>query len=112
MASRTAADWQAALAIAGVPAGTVALPVEMLDAPQPVANGMFHRFEHAALGPVTVLGPPVRVGEDGFVPAPPTAPFGSEVRDVLAWAGFAGADVERLVAGGAVAPRPRGPRRA
>jgi crotonobetainyl-CoA:carnitine CoA-transferase CaiB-like acyl-CoA transferase len=110
MASRTAAEWQAALAAAGVPAGTVALPLEMLDAPQPAANSMTHRFEHPALGPVTVLAPPVRVGESGFTPAPPTPPFGSEVRDVLAWAGVASADVDRLVSGGAVTPR--GARRA
>jgi crotonobetainyl-CoA:carnitine CoA-transferase CaiB-like acyl-CoA transferase len=110
MASRTAEDWQARLTAAGVPAGTVALPVEMLDAAQPAANGMFHRFEHAELGPVTVLAPPVRVGPDGFVPGPPTRPFGSEAREILAWAGFSGADVERLVAAGAVTPRaPRRP---
>ena len=109
MASRTADEWQAALSAAGVPAGTVALPVEMLDAPQPAANGMLHRFEHPALGRVTVLAPPVRVGDGGFAPAPPTAPFGSEVRDILAWAGLAGAAVDRLLDGGAVTPRgPRG----
>ena len=33
--------------------------------PQPAANGMFHRFDHASLGPVTVLGPPVRAGRCG-----------------------------------------------
>jgi formyl-CoA transferase len=105
MASRTGAEWQAVLTAAGVPVGTVALPVEMLDAPQPAANGMFHRFEHAKLGPVTVLAPPVSVGADGFVAGPPTKPFGSEVRELLAWAGFAPADVERLATGGAVTPR-------
>ena len=110
MASRTADDWQAALSAAGVPAGTVALPVEMLDAPQPAANAMMHHFDHPTLGRVTVLAPPVRVGADGFAPAPPTAAFGSEVRDILAWAGFAGAALDRLLGGGAVTPR--GPRRA
>jgi hypothetical protein len=55
---------------------------------------------------VTVLGPPVRVDEDGFAPGAPTPAFGSEARAILAWAGFAPADVERLLAGGAVTPRP------
>jgi hypothetical protein len=53
-----------------------------------------------------VLGPPVQVDAGGFVAGPPTAPFGSEVRAILAWAGFAERDVERLLAGGAVTPTP------
>jgi hypothetical protein len=63
---------------------------------------MFHRLDHPVLGPVTVLGPPVQVGDGGFTPGPPTAAFGSEVRAILEWAGFARLDVERLVAGGAL----------
>jgi hypothetical protein len=66
---------------------------------------MFQRVEHPTLGPVTVLGPPVQLDADGFVPGAPTAPFGSEARAILAWAGFAEADVERLVSGGAVTPK-------
>jgi crotonobetainyl-CoA:carnitine CoA-transferase CaiB-like acyl-CoA transferase len=83
----------------------VALPVEMLDAEQPAANGMFHRFTHPALGPVTVLGSPLAQGEGGFAPGPLTPPLGSETRAILAWAGFGPADLERLIAGGAVTPR-------
>jgi crotonobetainyl-CoA:carnitine CoA-transferase CaiB-like acyl-CoA transferase len=106
IASRTTEEWKAVLDAAGVPASGIALPAEILDDPQPAANAMFHRFEHETLGPVTVLGPPVRVDEDGFAPGAPTPAFGSEARAILAWAGFAPADVERLLAGGAVTPRP------
>lgn len=105
VASRTTEEWQAVLEAAGVPAGGVVLPVEMLDAAQPAANGMFHRVEHPVLGPVTVLGPPVAVGDHGFAAGPPVPAFGSEARAILAWAGFAAPDVDRLVAGGAVTPR-------
>lgn len=105
IASRTTADWRAALETRGVPASGVTLPVEILDDPQPEANGMFHRYDHPALGPVTVLGAPLRQGDDGFVAGPPTPPFGSETRAILAWAGLAEADVDRLVAGGAVTSR-------
>jgi len=104
LASRTTQEWKTLLDAAGVPASGVALPVEILDDPQPAANAMFQRFEHPTLGPVTVLGPPVQVDGAGFVPGPPTPAFGSEVRAILAWAGFAERDVERLVAGGAVTP--------
>jgi crotonobetainyl-CoA:carnitine CoA-transferase CaiB-like acyl-CoA transferase len=106
LASRTTQEWKAVLDAAGVPVSGVALPVEILDDPQPAANAMFQRVEHGTLGPVTVLGPPVQVDAGGFVPGPPTPPFGSEVRAILAWAGFTERDVERLLAGGAVTPTP------
>jgi CoA:oxalate CoA-transferase len=105
MASRTTQEWKTVLDAAGVPASGVALPLEILDDPQPAANAMFQRFEHPTLGPVTVLGPPVQVDDSGFVPGPPTAAFGSEARPILAWAGFGERDVDRLIAGGAVTPK-------
>ena len=105
IASRTTRDWKTVLDAAGVPASGVALPVEILDDPQPTANAMFQRVEHPTLGAVTVLGPPVHLDADGFVPGPPTAAFGSEAGAILAWAGFAEADVERLLRGGALTPR-------
>jgi crotonobetainyl-CoA:carnitine CoA-transferase CaiB-like acyl-CoA transferase len=105
LASRTTAEWQAVLDARGVPASGVALPVEMLDDPHAAASALLHRHAHPVLGPVTVLGSPLAQGDGGFVPAPPVAPFGSEVRAILAWAGFATPDVDRLLAGGAVTPR-------
>jgi CoA:oxalate CoA-transferase len=104
VASRTTEEWQAHLAQAGVPASRVALPLEILDDAQPAANGMFARQEHPSLGPLTVFGPPVRLDGDGFVAGAPTAAFGSEARAILQWAGFAPAEVERLLVGGAVSP--------
>jgi crotonobetainyl-CoA:carnitine CoA-transferase CaiB-like acyl-CoA transferase len=106
VASRTTEEWQAHLAGVGVPASRVALPLEILDDAQPAANAMFARQDHPALGPLTVFGPPVGLDADGFVAGPPTAPFGSEVRTILEWAGFGGVEVERLLAGGAVSASP------
>jgi crotonobetainyl-CoA:carnitine CoA-transferase CaiB-like acyl-CoA transferase len=105
IASRTTEEWAAVLTAAGVPASRVALPLEILDDPQPAANAMLARQDHPVLGQVTLLGSPVHLDGDGFVPAPPTAPFGSEVRAILAWAGFGDADVQRLLGSGAVTPR-------
>jgi len=104
VASRTTAEWREIMAKAGVPASGVALPLEILDDPQPAANNVFHRADHPVLGPVTVLGPAVRLSDDGFVAGPPTPPFGSEVQAILEWAGFAPADVKRFLDGGAVTP--------
>jgi formyl-CoA transferase len=106
LASRTTEEWTATLAAAGVPASRVALPLEILDDAQPVANAMFARQDHPALGPLTVLGSPVNLDGEGFAPGPPTAAFGSETRAILAWAGFGDADVRRLLAGGAVTASP------
>lgn len=106
MASRTTGEWRSLLEARGVPASGVALPIEILDDEQPAANRMFYRYDHPALGPMTVLGAPLDQGDGGFAPGPPTPPFGSEVREILAWAGFAERHVERLLAAGAVGPRP------
>jgi hypothetical protein len=65
---------------------------------------MFHRFDHPTAGPVTVLGPAVRLDDDAFAPGAHTARFGSEVRAILAWAGFAEPRITRLLEGGAVTP--------
>src|SRR5262245_51367578 len=105
LASRTTREWQATLETHGVPASGVALPLEIIDDEQARSNAMFQRLEHPALGPVTVLGPAVAASDGGFAPAPLTRPFGSEVREILGWAGFSHADVERFAAGGAVTPR-------
>ena len=106
IASRTTAEWKTLLDARGVPASHVALPVEILDDAQPAANEMFHRFDHPTVGPVTVLGPAVHLDGDGFAPGPHTPPFGSEARAILEWAGFAKADVQRLLDGGALTPTP------
>jgi crotonobetainyl-CoA:carnitine CoA-transferase CaiB-like acyl-CoA transferase len=104
IAARTTEEWQTLLSGAGVPASRVALPLEILDDPQPAANRMFHRLEHPALGTVTVLGSPVRLDGDAFTPGPPTAAFGTEARTILEWAGFEAPDVTRLLASGVVTP--------
>ena len=106
IAERTTAEWKKILDEHGIPASGVALPVEILDDEQPAANGMLHHFRHPSLGPVTVLGPAVGLDGDGFRPGAPTAPFGSEAGSILAWAGFPGDEVERLLASGVVTPRP------
>jgi formyl-CoA transferase len=105
ISKRTTAEWKEILDKAGVPASGVALPVEILDDAQPAANDMFHRFDHPAQGPITVLGPAVRLDNDGFSPGPPTAPFGSEAAAILEWAGFGAAEVKRLVDSGVVTPK-------
>lgn len=100
LASKTTAEWQAVFDGHGVPAARVALPVEMLDDPQVLANGFLHELPHPALGIVRVLAPPVRLSGEGFRPSSATAPFGSETRAILASLGLAGTDIAQLIASG------------
>lgn len=86
--ARPTTEWQATLVEAGVPVSDVKLPMEMFDDEQPRANDMFHDLPHPALGNVRLLAPPVWMDEDGFQPGPPSAPFASEARSILASLGF------------------------
>ena len=66
---------------------------------------MFHRFDHAALGPVTVLGPPVRVDADGFVAGAVDAAFRQRgARDPERGPASARPTCSGLLDGGAVTP--------
>jgi crotonobetainyl-CoA:carnitine CoA-transferase CaiB-like acyl-CoA transferase len=100
IASRSTAEWKAAFDAHGVPAAGVKLPIELLDDEQVLANRMVHDVDHPAIGPVRVLANPVRLDGDGFVPAPITPAFGSEVRDLLAAAGFSVAEIDSFIADG------------
>ncbi|MBI2765054.1 MAG: CoA transferase [Chloroflexi bacterium] len=102
LATKTTKEWQAIFDEAGTPASAVFLPFELLNDPQPLANGLLHDMEHPALGPVRVLAPPLSIGLDGFRPGLPTAPFGSETRVLLAGLGLTEADIEACIQSGAV----------
>jgi crotonobetainyl-CoA:carnitine CoA-transferase CaiB-like acyl-CoA transferase len=102
-AARPAADWLARLEAAGVPAGPVLDIAEMHRDPQTLAREMVVSVEHSRLGPVQTIGLPVKFsGTPGGVRR--AAPlYGEHSREVLAEFGFAAAEIERLLAAGAVA---------
>ena len=88
IASRTTEEWQAILAAAGVPGKPRRAAARDPRRPAAGRERMFARQDHPSLGPVTVLGPPLRLDGDGFVAGRADAAFGSEARALLAWAGF------------------------
>jgi crotonobetainyl-CoA:carnitine CoA-transferase CaiB-like acyl-CoA transferase len=100
MASRTTAEWKTIFDAHGIPAAGVKIPLELLDDPQALANGMLHDLEHPALGPVRVVSTPVRLDGDGFEPAAPARPFGSETREILRALKFSDADVDGFLGDG------------
>ena len=74
MPTRSRADWIAALTAAGVPCGDVRAVDQALADPQVLARRMIEVVQHAAAGPLKVLGIPIKLSETpGSVrSAPPT----------------------------------------
>ncbi len=103
---RSAADWLARLDEAGVPAGPVNDIAEMLDDPQTRARRMVVEVEHARLGRIRTLGCPIKVGDAPTGPRKGPPGLGEDSRAILAECGFPPAEIEALLAEGAVgAPR-------
>jgi crotonobetainyl-CoA:carnitine CoA-transferase CaiB-like acyl-CoA transferase len=98
LASRPTGEWRAQFDAHGIPAAGVALPMELLDDEQALANGLLHDLDHPALGPVRVLAPPLALDGDGFRPTPAAAPFGADTRALLGELGFTDDEVARLIA--------------
>jgi crotonobetainyl-CoA:carnitine CoA-transferase CaiB-like acyl-CoA transferase len=99
---RTTREWLDGFARVGVPAGPVLTIGEMLEDPQAEARRMVVATEHPALGPVKTIGLPIKFsGTPGGVRRP--APrLGEHSREILREHGYGAAEIEALVAAGAV----------
>ena len=63
-------------------------------------------YDHHALGPTRMLASPLSIDGNGFAPAPPTRPFGSDTMEILVECGFTHVEAESLAADGVVIARP------
>lgn len=74
MRERTRDGWLRAFATAGVPCGAVRSVPEALSDPQVTARRMIEAVEHAVLGPMKVLGTPIKLSDTpaSIRTAPPT----------------------------------------
>jgi crotonobetainyl-CoA:carnitine CoA-transferase CaiB-like acyl-CoA transferase len=101
-ARRTTADWLERLEAARVPAGPVLSVGEMHADPQTRARDMVVTADHSRVGPVRTLGLPVKFSETagGIVRGAPV--LGQHTREVLRENGYDGAEIEKLIAEGAV----------
>lgn len=97
----TTANWVAALEAAGVPAGPVLDVNEMLRHPQTHARDMVTTVPHRTLGTVHTLGCPVKIGDTRLTPRCGAPILGEHTRDVLKEAGYAEAEIDRLIEDGA-----------
>ena len=103
IAGRTLAAWLDGLREAGVPAGAVRDIDAVLADAQVRARDMITRLSHPALGPLDVLGVPVKLSDTpGAVrTAPPT--LGQHTQAVLSGdLGLSGEAISRLRASGVV----------
>jgi crotonobetainyl-CoA:carnitine CoA-transferase CaiB-like acyl-CoA transferase len=101
IASQTSEHWVALLREAGVPVSKVFLPIELFGDEHINANNYFHSFEHPQVGPMTVVGSPLRLDkEEGFHPGQPTRLFGSESEAILSQLGFSKKEIDDLMAAG------------
>lgn len=92
----TAAEWEARFAEADVPCTRVRSVPEMLVDPQALANGTLATVQHPTLGPVRLLGVPVRLGSTPGAPAGPPPGIGEHTDAILAEAGLAPTEIARL----------------
>src|SRR5688572_30748452 len=94
--ARTRNDWIRDLAAAGVPCGAVRSVPEALSDPQVSARRMIEAVEHAVLGPMKVLGTPIKLSDTpaAIRTAPPA--LGQHTDAVLGELGYSAGDIARL----------------
>ena len=102
LAPHTAAEWEARFAEADVPCTRVRSVPEILVDPQALRNGVLATGQHPVLGPVRMLGVPVRLTDTPGAPAGPPPAVGEHTDEVLAEAGVSPEEIARLRRAGAV----------
>ncbi|HZS33025.1 MAG TPA: CoA transferase [Methylomirabilota bacterium] len=102
LAERTAAEWEARFTAAGVPSTRLRSIPELLQDAQALAIGALATVPHDALGPVRLLGVPVRLEATPGVPAAAPPDVGEHTDAVLDEIGLEPGEVARLRQAGVV----------
>lgn len=103
LAADTAAGWTRRLREAGVPCGAVRSVGEALSDPQTLARVMVETVDHPTIGPLRVLGVPVKLSDTpGSVHAPPPRLGEHTARVLRNDLGYSAARVTALAETGAV----------
>jgi crotonobetainyl-CoA:carnitine CoA-transferase CaiB-like acyl-CoA transferase len=101
--ARTSGDLLGRFETLGVPAGPVYDINQMHQDPQVLARRMVVEVEHARLGPVRTIGLPVKFSDTPGEVSQGAPMFGQHTREVLRECGFADAEIDALLAEGAIA---------
>ncbi len=96
IATRTAAEWDAVFAAAGVVGGGVADLTEVLDSGQPAARQLLAEVD-TAVGPSQVTTSGYLVNGEPLPPTSGVPLLGEHSRDVLLELGYAEAEIDRLI---------------
>jgi crotonobetainyl-CoA:carnitine CoA-transferase CaiB-like acyl-CoA transferase len=94
--TRTTADWLSRFDAAGVPAGPVRFVDELFDDPQVHANDLLVEVEHPLVGPLQMVGPPVRMSRTPLQPQGASPTLGQHTDDVLRALGYDGGRIDDL----------------
>ena len=99
-ATRTADDWAELLDGAGVPAGKIRGVLDAIEAATDAGHDPRVTVEHPAIGPLSLIGSPIRT--DGM-PSPTAPPLlGQHTAEILRECGVDDAEIDALSASGAV----------
>jgi formyl-CoA transferase/CoA:oxalate CoA-transferase len=102
MATATRSEWIARLTAAEVPSGSVRTVAEALGDPHLAAREMIRSVTHATIGPIRVIGSPVKLSDTptGVRTAPPV--LGAHTNAVLEELGYEEGAIADLRASGAI----------
>ncbi len=103
LAHETTAHWLDLFERGGVPAGPLYDLGQVYRDPHVLARGMLAEVEHPTAGRFPQIGIPVKLSETPGRIARPAPRLGEHTDEVLAWAGYAPAEVAALRAEGAAA---------
>lgn len=106
-ATRTSADWLAALRAAGYPCSPYNLPHEAVVDPQVRANDFVVDLDHPVFGRYTTTGMPVSFEKASSGVTGPSPTFAAHTAAVLAEAGLSSERIAELVDAGVVVDDPR-----
>ncbi|MBB5705735.1 CaiB/BaiF CoA transferase family protein [Sphingopyxis panaciterrulae] len=100
--AKTTAEWLDILLPAGVWAGPVHGYAELVEDPQVRHNGSFIEYDHPSEGRVKTPGFPIRFSKTPSALDRGAPQVGEHSREILAEAGIAADEIDRLLAGGVV----------
>ncbi len=100
--ARPTAEWLGLLEAEGVPAAEVQDVAKVFSGAQTDALGAVQELQHPSAGDYRVVGPPVRLDQQVLTYPRPAPALGADTRPVLSQVGLSDAEIDGLVAEGAV----------